>query len=300
MWLPLEIAGCRSFGPVAEFIVTVPAFRPEELGGEWDTILLAVKGQDTSVAARALRQHLSASGTAVSLQNGLAAWDAAEVIGHQRIVAASINFAGDWLEPGCIRFGARGALAMGELDGRMTLRLDRLAELLKDFEPGAHAVANVRDWIWGKLVFTAMLIAQAIGQGSIVECFSRPELMPLWRRLGSEMCAIATSAGVRPHAFDAFDPLDYTEAVPEARTRDALAAVVNFTRQGMKMHSGMWRDLAADRRTEVGTQMGAVIAVAQRHGTACKTLTRLVGMVEDIECGRRSQNDANLLELMEA
>ncbi|SED70786.1 2-dehydropantoate 2-reductase [Rhizobiales bacterium GAS191] len=286
-------------GPVAQFTVTAPAFLPQELTGRWELVLLCVKGQDTASAARALMPHLAADGAVVSMQNGLCAGFAEEILGEGRVIAASFNFAGDWIKPGQVLFGARGALALGELDGRKTDRVARIVALLRDFEPAATASSDIQSWIWGKLGFGAMLTAHAVGRASIVDCFSRSELIPLWRILGDEIAAIAARQGAHPHAFDAYDPAAFTLAASEDATREGVKRLVEFSRHGAKTHSGIWRDLAVHRRrTEVSAQLGPVVEIGRAHGLDCPTLSRLLWMVGEIEAGKRRQDDLNLNELM--
>ena len=62
---------------------------------------------------------------------------------------------------------------------------------MRAFEPEAEATADLTALIWSKLCFTALMIAQALGQASIAECLGRPELLPLWRPLVGEMVAVA-------------------------------------------------------------------------------------------------------------
>jgi 2-dehydropantoate 2-reductase len=74
--------------------------------------------------------------------------------------------------------------------------------------------------------------------------------------------------------------------------------VVAFNRQGAKTHSGYWRDLSARKRnTEVTSQLQPVIDIGRNHGIDCRALRTLLGLVIDIENGRRTQSDALLLEL---
>src|SRR2546428_9239301 len=67
----LSTAGLRIEGPLAEFVVRIPAFTPDALPGEFEHVLLAVKAPDTEAAPRPLARHLTAEGDVVSLQNGL-------------------------------------------------------------------------------------------------------------------------------------------------------------------------------------------------------------------------------------
>src|SRR5262245_36947769 len=128
--------GLRVTGPIAEFTVRVPAFTPQTVSGSWDTIVLATKAHHTDSAVRALVPHLTGSGCVVSAQNGLNELVIAEVVGAARTVGAFVNFGADYLEPGVIHYGGRGAVVIGEIDGRMTPRADALGEAWRDFEPG--------------------------------------------------------------------------------------------------------------------------------------------------------------------
>ena len=82
----IDRSGLRITGPIAELAVRLPAFTPETLPGEWDTIILATKAQHTEAAARSLLPHLSATGCVISAQNGLNELTIAEIVGAERTV----------------------------------------------------------------------------------------------------------------------------------------------------------------------------------------------------------------------
>ena len=169
--------GLRITGPVEEFIVRAPAFTPEELTGTWQRIFLAVKAQHTEAATRALTPHLAQDGYVLSLQNGLNELIIQRIVGRDRTIGAFINFGADWMAPGEIMFGNRGAVVLGELDGAMTPRLEALLAVMRDFEPDAITTPDIWSYLWGKLGYGAMLFAQALGQKGIADCLARPELL---------------------------------------------------------------------------------------------------------------------------
>ncbi len=119
--------GLRITGPIDEFTVQAPAFTPDTLTGEYTTILLCVKAQDTEAATHSLAPYLRDDGCVVSVQNGLNELIIRQIVGVERTVGAFVNFGADYLEPGLILFGGRGAVVVGELDGRTTNRLPRAA-----------------------------------------------------------------------------------------------------------------------------------------------------------------------------
>jgi 2-dehydropantoate 2-reductase len=290
--------GLRITGPVEEFSVRAPAFTPDELEGVWQRVFLAVKAQHTEGAMRALTPHLAQDGYVLSLQNGLNERIIQRIVGADRTIGAFINFGADWMAPGEIMFGNRGAVVLGELDGAMTPRLAALHTVMRDFEPEAIVTDDIWSYLWGKLGYGAMLFAQALGQHGIADCLARPELLGLWRRLGEEAITVACAEGVEPRGFNGYDVAAFRPGASEDAARRSVAAMAAFNRTSAKTHSGVWRDLAIrKRRTEVDVQIAPIAEIGARHGIDCRATRRLVAMVHEVEDGRRPMTDDNLLEL---
>ena len=294
--------GLSISGPVEQLRVVAPAFTPERLTGRWDRIFLCVKAQHTEAASHALLAHLAPEGAVLSLQNGLCEEIIAAVVGRARTIGAFINYGADWIGPGEILFGNRGAFVLGELDGRITPRLQALHAMIRDgFEPDAIMTPDIQSYLWGKLGYASLLFAQALGQLGIADCLARPELLPLWRALGGEVHAVAASIGVAQRGFNGFDPQAFAPGAGEEQARRAVAAMVAFNRPNAKTHSGVWRDLAVRRRrTEVDVQIWPVVETGATHGVDCPKNRRLTGMIHEIEAGTRPMTDDNLLELLRA
>jgi 2-dehydropantoate 2-reductase len=259
-----------------------------------------VKAQHTEAASRALASHLAPGGYVLSLQNGLCEPIIGRVVGQERTIGAFINYGSDWLEPGEILFGNRGAFVLGELDGRITARLQSLhATIRESFEPDAIMTKDIQSYLWGKLGYAALLFAQSLGQLGIADCLARPELLPLWRALAGEVHAVAASIGVGQRGFNGFDPAAFTPDATEAQARQSVDAMVAFNRPNAKTHSGVWRDLAIrKRRTEVDVQVLPVVQTGAAHGVDCPKCRRLTEMIHEIEDGKRPMTDDNLLELL--
>ena len=294
--------GLSITGPVDSFRVSAPAFAPEALQGTWDKVFLCVKAQHTMMACLALTGHLAPDGYVLSLQNGLCERVIAAIAGPKRTVGAFINFGADWLEPGTVLFGGRGAFVLGELDGTTTPRLQVLQALIRDtFEPDAVITDDIESYLWGKLGYAALLFAQALGQSGIADCLARPELLPLWRALASEVGAVAEAVGIHPRGFNGFDPAAFAPGATEDQARASVDAMVAFNRLTTKTHSGIWRDLAVrKRRTEVDVQILPVVMEGGSYGVPTPKVRKLVTMIHEIEEGTRPMADDNLLELLAA
>ncbi len=290
--------GLRITGPVERFSVIAAASKPEELDGTWRRVFLAVKAQHTEAATRALTPHLAQDGYVLSLQNGLNETIIRRIVGGDRVIGAFINFGADWMAPGEIMFGNRGAVVLGELDGAMTPRLEGLHAVMRDFEPDAMTTSDIWSYLWGKLGYGAMLFAQALGEKGIADCLARPELLGLWRRLAEEAIAVARAEGVEPRGFNGYDVAAFAPGATEEAARQSVAAMVAFNSNSAKTHSGVWRDLAVRRRrTEVDVQIAPIDEIGARHGIDCRATRRLVAMIHEMEEGRRPMTDDNLLEL---
>ena len=292
--------GLSITGPVTEFKVPARASAASQVQGRFETVLLCVKAQDTEGAARALLPHLADDGCVVSLQNGLNERVIAEVVGKERTVGAFVNFGADYISPGVVLFGGRGAVVVGEIDGRITPRAERLHRLLRDFEERAVLTANIWGYLWAKLAYGAMLFATALTNASIADCLASPRHRALFMALPREVLRIAAAARIKPEPFDGFDPRAFEPGAPESAATQSLDALVAFNRRSAKSHSGVWRDLAVrKRRTEAEHQLGPIVTVAAEHGLSAPITARTIALIRDIEDGKRTQDWTNLDLLME-
>lgn len=270
-------------GPVSAFKIGAPAFTPNKLNGRFGKVILAVKAQHTADAARQLAPHLTDDGFVVSCQNGLNEPVIAEIVGRERTVGSFVNFGADWLEPGRIMYGGRGAVVVGEMDGALTPRVKELHRAFQDFEPDTLLTDNIFGYLWSKLAWGTVLCAEALTDHTIIDFIRDPALRPLNIALVRQVLLIAQAEGVRPMPFQQFDPEPYLREDQEAIDRD-LERTAAARAGSSKLYSGIWRDIVVRKRpTEVGVHLAPVIAAGRRHGLPTSYLERLaerIGMVE--------------------
>jgi 2-dehydropantoate 2-reductase len=295
----IRTTGLRITGPVDQFSVVAPAFLPEQVRGTWRHVFLAVKALDTERATRMILPVLAQDGSILSLQNGLNETIISRIAGRDRTIGAFVNYSTDWIAPGEVMFGSRSSVVLGELDGTITPRLQELHRVMLDFEPDAIISDNIWGYLWGKLGYGAMLFAQALGNKGISDCLARPELLGVWRALAREALEVAAAEGVRVEKFPMFDPAAFMPDAPPSAAREAVARIVELNRHSAKTHSGIWRDLAVrKRRTEVDVQIAPIVEIGARHGIETPTVRKLAALIHEVEAGRRSLSDDNLLELL--
>ena len=295
----INTKGLKVTGPIDSFTQRVPAFTPDQLSEPWDTIVLATKAHHTAAAARALREHLGATGSVVSAQNGLNELTIAAVLGESRTVGAFVNFGADYLEPGVIHYGGHGAVVVGEAFAssgeEITPRALAVRDAWRDFDERAIATANIWGYLWGKEAYGAMLFATALTNDSIADALARPEYRGVYLALAREILAVARARGVAPESFDGFDPAAYQPDAPDGAADRSLDDLVAHNRRSAKSHSGIWRDLAIRKRpTEVDAQLGIVVTLGAEAGVATPITARLVELIHEVEQGVRPQSTDTL------
>lgn len=290
--------GLSITGPIETFTQPLSASTPAELSGTWDTVFLCVKALHTESAARQLLPHLGKNGVVVSLQNGFNELAIAEAVGRERTMGAFINFGADVLDPGVVHFGGRGAVVVGELDGRITPRLARVHRALQFFEPAAITTDNIWGYLWGKMGYGSLLFASALTPASIVEVLDSRSARPLLTALAREVMAVAAAERVTPMGFNGYEPAAFGPNGSAAAIDASFDAMVAFNRRSAKTHSGIWRDIAIHhRKTECDAQFAPIVKLARKSGIAIPHIERLISLMREVESGKRAQSLENLAVL---
>ena len=99
--------------------------------------------------------------------------------------------------------------------------------------------------------------------------------------------------------FNGFDPAAFQAGADETALQRSIDAMVAFNRGSAKSHSGIWRDLAVrKRKTEVDAQIGIIAEIGAGLGVPTPALARMVGLIHDIEDGRRPLDWSTLDEML--
>jgi 2-dehydropantoate 2-reductase len=291
--------GLQIEGPIDTFTQVIPAVAPDELAGTYGRIVLAVKAHQTVDALAALKPHLREDGYVLSAQNGLNEITIAQTIGNERTMGCFVNFGADWMGPGRILYGNRGAIVVGEIDGRVRDRTRDMFELLKQFDSDAVLTEDIWGYLWGKLAYGAMLFGTALTGDSMSVNFADPQRKPVWQALGREVVSVAHARGVRPRGFGEVRPEAFAPGAPKSDADRVIAWLADYTSQTAKTHSGIYRDLAVRRRrTEVDAQIGIIAKLAREQGIPTQALDHLVALIHDVEDGQRDLSLDTLKEFI--
>ena len=235
-----------------------------------DAVLFCVKSFDTETAATSLRPALGPDTAVVSLQNGVdneetvdRVLGAGHAVGGVAYVFASIE------SPGVIAHRLGGRVVFGELDGRLSPRLQRLREAFAAAGVPAEVVPDIRRVLWEKyLMITAQAGMTAITRAPIGVVRAVPETWRMYRLIAEELAALAEAEGVR---------LDggVVEAVVKAAEGLAPEAL-----------SSMYHDLAQGRRLELEALHGRALRSGQRLGVPTPTVFAVYAALKPHADGR--------------
>lgn len=291
--------GLHVFGNHGDFTVPVTAATPDALPDDLDIVLLAVKGQDTDAALDVIAPKLAPTGSIVSLQNGLNESVIARRIGPDRVIGAFVNFPADYKGPGQILEGAGGNVYLGELDGRSSERLQRIAALVSPAKP-VVITDNILGYLWAKQAYASLAFATALVDAPIGDVLDSERNKRVCIALSREAIAVGTALGHRLETFSDFDPSLYDPQNRDElqRTFDSLQDYGDRTRGSAKNHTGIWHDLVVRRRkTEVEPILGEMVRQGQSLGVDVRLNETLVRMIHEIEDGRRQMGWHNFDDL---
>jgi len=241
---------CRDIGVVDLAIVLVKSFHTREV----ITSARPIIGPDTVV---------------LSLQNGLGHEDIlAEVVGRQHVLAGKTYTGGVMLAPGHIIAGTRGKeTIIGELDGRVGERVQRIAAAFNQAGLACEVSENILGTMWDKLLVNVATGALgAITHLTYGDLYDVPEIEACAVAAVGEAMAVAKAAGI---------VLTTTE--PRQAWVKASAGLPP------EFKVSMLQSLEKGSATEVDYVNGAVVRWGQKYGVPTPTNLALVACVKGVE-----------------
>lgn len=264
--------GLRLRQPDGERSVVVRAETDCSALGPVDLVVVLVKSFHTAEAIRAATPLVGADTVVLSLQNGLGHEDIlADAVGRERVVAGKTYVGGVMLAPGHIVSGTAGKETLiGELDGSISTRVQRIAACFAAAGLATTVSANIMGTVWDKL-----LINVATGAVSGITGLAYG---PLYRIAEIEATALAAVQEAMDVARASAVQLSYTDA-RAAWTKAAAGLPEDFK-------TSMLQSLEKGSVTEIDFINGAVVRWGQRSGVPTPVNATLVACIKGIERAR--------------
>ena len=125
---------------------------------EFDSVFMAVKGNDHRWLAEFIKPYLKNDGVLVAIQNGMNDDSLAAVIGRGRIVGCAIELSAEIFTPGLVQRNTtrKGTwFTVGELDGLYTPRVREIQSILSNVAR-CDVTNNIYGAKWTKLIANTM------------------------------------------------------------------------------------------------------------------------------------------------
>jgi len=271
-----------------------------------DIAMVSVKSYDTEWATLLIGQYLAPDGYVVSLQNCMNEERIAGIVGWDKTVGVIPALLGAELyAPGRVRrTGARGASAhevyrAGEVHGRITKRLEELAEVIGTIDT-IKATTNLWGERWSKLCVNGMANGVAAASGLSGNDMTRDEkIRRLSIRLAGEGVRVGQALGYQLEHIRNHEPETIARAAEGDRAAldevesQIVAGLRSNTRSELARPS-MGQDMLKGRRTEIDFINGVIAAKGQEVGRPAPTHAKLIQAVKQVEHGKIPASPKNL------
>jgi 2-dehydropantoate 2-reductase len=236
-----------------------------------DAVIVAVKSFDTESALAAVDSVVGPATSVLTLQNGIDNVDKIDrILGEGRAVGGVAYMFAGIEAPGVIVHRAAGRVVLGELDGGLSTRAERLRTVFAEAGVPVELSPNIQRVLWEKYLF---ICAQA-GMTALTRCpigvvRELPATWRMFRAILDELAAIAAAAKV-PLAGDVVETL--------VNAAQAL---------GPETVSSLHNDLLQGRRLELEALHGHAMRLGERYGIATPATGAVYAALLPHVAGRR-------------
>ena len=296
----MKTSGIRTATAAEEHLTSVRAVHLCEVCGLrqlFDIVFLTAKSYDTVWLVHFIKPYLKSGGVLVSIQNSLNDEWIAPIIGRERDVGCVIELSAEIFVPGVVQRNtdrSRTWFAVGELDGRMTPRLQAIAHILS-----AAGKAETTDNVWGakwsKLAVNCMTQA-AIGILGVHEWEAThiPELFDLCIRLGRECVQVGAKLGYAMEPIFGLNAEAFMDS-SDGALKNMLKTLISHI--GKSARNSMLQDHLKGRKSEVDLLNGLVVQKGRQAGMPTPLNEQMVLLTRRIELGTLKPDRSNLAML---
>lgn len=256
--------GLRLEGASGDRTVRVHATTEAKDAGVCDLVILATKAMQVAAGAQASRSLIGPETVVLSIQNGLGGPDtAASVLGRERVMVGVVGgFGASIKAPGHAHHNGMELVRLGELEGPVSPRLQKVAELWQGAGFRVKCFDDIAQLVWEKLICNCAYSGPcALTDHTIGEVMNDPDLARVSAGCATEAYQVALKKKIKL-GFD--DPVayvrDFGSKIPHARPSVLL-------------------DLMAKRKSEIEVINGSIPRVGKEVGVAAPvndTLTALM------------------------
>jgi 2-dehydropantoate 2-reductase len=280
--------------PDGAFNVKTRIVFPDEIEGQYDIGMIAVRSNYTPDALKTVLPHLTDDGVLVSMQNGINPPLLEEQVGPDRTVGMAIRMGSRKVAQGHLHTATRGHLYVGHLHGRTTPRLESLARIFNTVMD-TEIADNILGVLWSKLTYTCLGYYGSLADASLVTSCADEAARRNLAEFFTEVVNVGTESGVRWIRLAEYNPPDFH---PSNSFDKRLAAVNDFAKTWkVDDRKGPLRQIQKKIKTEVDFTLAYVVSEAEKRNIPTPLCRRVLDMIHELETGKRKLALENYAEL---
>jgi 2-dehydropantoate 2-reductase len=264
----MRARGLRLEGASGDRTVKLNATTEAQEAGPSELVILATKARQVADAARSVRSLLAKDTVVLSIQNGLGGPEtAASVLGKERVMVGVVGgFGASMKGPGHAHHNGMELVRLGEFDGPITQRLERIADAWRGAGFRVKVFDDIAQLVWEKLICNCAYSGPCgLTDHTVGEVMQDRDLARVSAACAREAFDVARKKGVRL-GFD--DPVayvrDFGSKIPAARPSVLL-------------------DLMARRKSEIEVINGSIPRVGGEVGVPAPVNDALTALVLEKE-----------------
>ena len=250
------------------FIKIKAVTEPKEINGIPDLIIIFVKSYHTKSAAKNISLLVGKDTSILTLQNGLGNFEIlSNIFGSEKVIAGTTSYGATMLSPGRVRHAGIGPTDIGELNGKITNRIEKIAQILSQAEIKTKTSDNVLGLVWNKLLINiginALGVLIRVKNGELVK---GKYSLKLQKKLVEEASEVAKKKGIKLIHQDMFKE---------------VALICEKTSGNI---NSMLQDVLNKRRTEIDFINGAIVREGKKLNLSTpvnQVITDLIKAVEE-------------------
>jgi 2-dehydropantoate 2-reductase len=276
--------------------VPVKAITTDEMSGIYDIVFYLVKQTSNDVALKQLLPHLNESSVVCTLQNGVPEDAVAEIVGRERTMGCAVGWGATWISPGISMLTSdpeKMTYDIGELDGRVTERLQKAAALL-NMAGTAEITSNLPGVRWTKLLVNATFSGMSAALGcTFGDILDNEKALTCAAHIANETIHVVNSLGVSMEPIQGHD-LKILAFKNQAEMLGKLPIYHMVYGPHRSLRASMLQDLEKGKKCEIDAINGVISQWGQKKGIGTPVNDQVVKIIKDIELGKLSPLFSNI------
>jgi 2-dehydropantoate 2-reductase len=293
----IRVEGIHVRGVLGEYTVPVDAFpSPSDLKAEYDYILLTTKANDVVDALRSLQSQVKEGTRVVSLQNGICEDALAGVLGRDKVIGCVVGWGATLHGDADPEITSGGEFVIGTLDGKVDEPVEVLQQVLTSILP-AEVSQNIYGNKYSKLIINSCITTLGALTGMLLgEMLKKKIARRLFISIITEAMAVARSMNLKVEVYAG--KINWGKFVAwkgwiGSIRRHILIRIIGLKYR--KLKSSSLQSLERGLPTEIDYLNGYIVAKGKEHGIPTPVNEKIVGMIKEIEAGKRRINPLNML-----